>query len=115
MGRRPRRQRRPRPLLQGVASAQLRPEIRLVLREPTTTRWVNLCELPVTATCTLWQAVHAVNQRFPDRPPRGVAGDGEPWDRVRDAFTLARAFHWARRQRLVETAKQREQRGPRGD
>jgi hypothetical protein len=74
---------------------------------------VSLCELPVTSACTLWQAVHAIDRTFPDRAPRGVAGNGDPWDRVPDSFTLARAFHWARRQRVIEASQQKKQRRPR--
>ena len=85
-----------------MASGQLRRELRELLRAPTIARWLNLCDLPVTSSCALWQAVHAVDQKFPDHPPRGVAGNGEPWDRVPDGFTFARALHWARKQRLMD-------------
>lgn len=76
------------------------------------TRWLSLCDLPVTSSLALWQALHAVAPAFPDHRPRGVVDGGEPWDRMPDGFTLARALHWARRQRLVDAHEPTKERRP---
>jgi hypothetical protein len=96
-----------------VATSHLRRELRLLVKEPTVTRWVNLCDVQITASLALWQAVRAVDPSFPDHSPLSEADGGEPWDRVPDSFTLARAFRWVRRQRQIEASEQTKHHRPR--
>lgn len=110
----PGRLRRPRPLLEGFAHGGLRREVRLLVRAPTIEQWLNLCDLPVTSSLALWQAVRAIDATFPDCSPLQSTDGRETSDWMPDGFTLARAFHWARRQRQVEASERNKQRKPRG-